>query len=183
MCTRGRDCSGKNSTVCRNWLCNVCWLQRPKHLKKCVCLRFEDGCLWISTGGLFCWAFVKTRCLFLMEQPFYATIVRSNCQPHSLSSFLLTFEEPAWGPSPPGSPLEGPSSPTIQVGAPPLVSPWAPHHQILPTFPAARIEASSMMCNHCLLTNESVSDFLTDILGKGLCFQVVIRIRPQCLST
>ena len=102
---------------------------------------------------------------------------------HSLSSFLLTFEDPAWGPPPPGSPLEGPSSPTIQVGAPPLVSPWAPHHQILPTFPAARIEASSMMCNQCLLTKESVSDFLTDILGKGLFFQVVIRIRPQCLST
>ena len=42
--TRGRGCQGKNSIVCRHWLCNACWLQRPKHLKKCVCLRFEDLC-------------------------------------------------------------------------------------------------------------------------------------------
>ena len=90
-----------------------------------------------------------------MEQPLYATTMRSNCQPHSLSSFLLIFEDPAWGPPPPGSPLEAPSRPTIRVGAPPLVSPWAPHHQILPTFPATRIAASEWcVISVCSLMNQ-----------------------------
>ena len=86
--TRARDCSGENSTMCRNWLCNVCWLQRPKHLKKCVCLRFEDRCLWISTGALFCWAFVKTCCLFLMEQPLMPSSWDPTVSPtHSAHSY------------------------------------------------------------------------------------------------
>ena len=159
-----------------------------------MCADFRDLSIWRNVSVLdlkmwalvdfyrsfMCGASVKTRCLFLMEQPLYASTVRPSCQPAHPAHSYSSAKTQLGGHLP--SPLKVPSSPTIQLGASPLVSPWAPRHQILPTFPATRIATSSMMCSQCLLTNGSVSDFLTDILGRGLRFYVVIRIRPQCLS-
>lgn len=129
-----------------------------------------------------CWAFVKTCCLSHGTTPLcHHCEIQLSAPLTQLTPIHLL--RPSLGATSSAFSKSSPtSSPTIQVGAPPLVSPWAPRHQILPTFPAARIATSSMMCNQCLLTDGSVSDFLTDILGKGLCFYVVIRIRPQCLS-
>ena len=136
--------------------------------------------MWISTGALSAGPLLRHAVSFSWNNPSMPPLRDLTVSPthpaHSYSSVKTQLR----GHLP--SPLKVPSSPTIQVGAPPLVSPWAPRRQILPTFPAARIVTSSMMCSQCLLTNGSVSDFLTDILGKGLRFYVVIRIRPQCSS-
>lgn len=101
VCTRGSSHPGKNNSMCRYWLCNVYFLQKPYYFKKCVYPRCKDlGYLYILTGAIFygifiyvCWGF------FLMEPSLDATLcpntstilplTTNSCSSFRLRGYLL----------------------------------------------------------------------------------------------